>query len=111
MTLDTNDFEPYFQTLKQCIQDISIDEVNSKFCNEKVPLELRFHQDFITYKQMERIEEGEKELLLEQKQDQEKLIVLVDYLLNIIKIWRIKCDDYYTSTNRNIITVYRRFIS
>lgn len=64
MTLDTNDFEPYFQTLKQCIQDISIDEVNSKFCNEKVPLELRFHQDFITYKQIERIEEGEKELLL-----------------------------------------------
>ena len=64
MTLDTNDFEPYFQTLKQCIQDISIDEVNSKFCNEKVPLELRFHQDFITYKQIERIKEGEKELLL-----------------------------------------------
>ena len=64
MILDTNDFEPYFQTLKQCIQDISIDEVNSKFCNEKVPLELRFHQDFITYKQIKRIEEGEKELLL-----------------------------------------------
>jgi len=64
MTLDTNDFEPYFQTFKECIQDISIDEVNSKFCNEKIPLELRFHQDLITYKQMKRIEEGEKDLLL-----------------------------------------------
>jgi hypothetical protein len=64
MTLDTNDFEPYFQTFKQSIQNISIDQVNSKFCNDKVPLELRFHQDYITYKQMERIEEGEKELLL-----------------------------------------------
>jgi len=38
--------------------------VNSKFCNAKVPLELRFHQDLITYKQMERIDEGEKDLLL-----------------------------------------------
>jgi hypothetical protein len=64
MILDTNDFEPYFQTLKQCIQNISIDEVNDKFCNEKIPLELRFHQDYITYKQIERINEGEKELLL-----------------------------------------------
>jgi hypothetical protein len=62
--LDTNDFEPYFQNLKHSIQDITINEVNSKFCNAKVPLELRFHQDLITYKQMERIDEGEKELLL-----------------------------------------------
>lgn len=62
--LDTADFEPYFQNLKKSIQAITIDEVNSKFCNPKVPLELRFHQDLITYKQMERIDEGEKELLL-----------------------------------------------
>ena len=62
--LDTNDFEPYFKNLKHSIQDITINEVNSKFCNAKVPLELRFHQDLITYKQMERIDEGEKELLL-----------------------------------------------
>lgn len=62
--LDTNDFEPYFQNLKHSIQDITINEVNSKFCNEKVPLLLRFHQDLITYKQMERIDEGEKNLLL-----------------------------------------------
>jgi len=62
--LDTNDFEPYFQNLKHAIQDVSIDAINSIFCNTKIPLELRFHQDFITSKQMEKIDEGEKELLL-----------------------------------------------
>ena len=62
--LDLEDLEICFQNLKQSIQDITINEVNSKFCNEKVPLQQRFHQDLITYKQMERIDEGEKELLL-----------------------------------------------
>jgi hypothetical protein len=62
--LDLEDLEICFQNLKHSIQDITINEVNSKFCNEKVPLQLRFHQDLITYKQMERIDEGEKELLL-----------------------------------------------
>ena len=62
--LDTNDFEPYFQNLKHAIQDISIDDVNSIFCNTKIPLELRFHQDMITSKQMKKIDEGEKDLLL-----------------------------------------------
>ena len=62
--LDLEDLEICFQNLKQSIQDITINEVNSKFCNEKVPLQQRFHQDLITYKQMERIYEGEKELLL-----------------------------------------------
>ena len=62
--LDLEDLEICFQNLKHSIQYITIDEVNSKFCNAKVPLELRFHQDLITYKQMEKIDEGEKELLL-----------------------------------------------
>ena len=62
--LDLEDLKICFQNLKRAIQDISIDKVNSKFCNEKVPLQPRFHQDLITYKQMERIDEGEKELLL-----------------------------------------------
>ena len=61
--LDLEDLEICFQNLKHSIQDITINEVNSKFCNDKVPLQLRFHQDLITYKQMERIDEGEKELL------------------------------------------------
>jgi len=62
--LDLEDLEICFQNLKHSIQGITINEVNSKFCNEKVPLQQRFHQDLITYKQMERIDEGEKELLL-----------------------------------------------
>jgi site-specific DNA-methyltransferase (adenine-specific) len=62
--LDLGDLEICFQNLKHSIQDITIDEVNSKFCNSKVPLELRFHQDLITDRQMKSIDEGEKELLL-----------------------------------------------
>ena len=62
--LDLSDLEIGFQNLKNAIQDISIDDVNSIFCNTKIPLELRFHQDMITSKQMEKIDEGEKDLLL-----------------------------------------------
>lgn len=59
-----DDLELYFHNLKQSIQDVSIDEVNDKFYNTKVLLELRFHQDLITYQMLEKIDEGEKELLL-----------------------------------------------
>ena len=62
--LDLEDLEIYFQHLKHSIQDITMNDINSKFCNAKVPLELRFHQDLITSKQMEKIDEGEKEMLL-----------------------------------------------
>ena len=62
--LDLEDLETYFQNLKKSIQDITIDEINSNFCNSKIPLELRFHQDLITDKQMNNIDEGEKDLLL-----------------------------------------------
>lgn len=62
--LDLEDLKICFQNLKRAIQDIAIDKVNSKFCNEKVPLQPRFHQDLITSKQMKKIDEGEKELLL-----------------------------------------------
>ena len=62
--LDLSDLEIGFQNLKHAIQDISIDDVNSIFCNTKIPLELRFHQDLITLKQMEKIDEGKKDLLL-----------------------------------------------
>ena len=50
--LDLGEMEICFQNLKHAIQDITINDVNSKFCNEKVPLELRFHQDLLTYKQI-----------------------------------------------------------
>ena len=62
--IDLGDLEICFQNLKKAIQDVDISEVNSKFCNTKIPLVLRLHQELITYKQMERIDEGEKELLL-----------------------------------------------
>jgi hypothetical protein len=62
--LDLGELEICFQNLKHSIQDITIGEVNSKFCNSMIPLELRFHQDLITDRQMKSIDEGEKELLL-----------------------------------------------
>jgi hypothetical protein len=62
--LDLSDLEIGFQNLKHAVQDVSIDAINSIFCNTKISLELRFHQDLITYKQMEKIDMGEKELLL-----------------------------------------------
>jgi len=62
--LGLEELEIYFQNLKNSIQNITMDEINSIFCNSKIPLEQRFHQDLITYKQMEKIDEGEKELLL-----------------------------------------------
>jgi len=60
--LDLGEMEICFQNLKYAIQDITIADVNAKFCNAKVPLEYRFHQDLITYKQMKKIDEGEKNL-------------------------------------------------
>jgi hypothetical protein len=61
--LDLEDLEICFQNLKHSIQHIAIGEVNSKFCNAKVPLLPRFHQVLTGYKIMERINEGEKEFL------------------------------------------------
>jgi hypothetical protein len=61
---DLSDLKNAFAKFKHAIQDVQIDQVNSVFCNSKIPLELRFHQDFITYKQLEKIDKGEKHLLL-----------------------------------------------
>jgi hypothetical protein len=62
--VDLEDLELSFQNLKQVIQNMNFDEINNHFCNAKIPLLLRFHQDLITFKQMKRIDEGNKELLL-----------------------------------------------
>lgn len=62
--LDLSDLESAFQKFKNAISNISYDCINDIFCNTKIPLELRFHQDLITHKQMEKISEGEKNLLL-----------------------------------------------
>jgi hypothetical protein len=62
--IDLEDLEGYFQELKKTLDTITIDQVNERFCQTKIPLILRFHQELIVYQQMNRIEEGEKELLL-----------------------------------------------
>ena len=43
--LDITDLEIYFQAFKQIIKNISFNEINANFCNPKIPLILRFHQD------------------------------------------------------------------
>jgi hypothetical protein len=58
------EFEKYFKNFKNSVQDVSMEDINSVFCNTQIPLELRFHQDMITYKMMKKIDEGEKDLLL-----------------------------------------------
>lgn len=62
--LDLNDLEIRYQKLKSAIQYIPIDEYNSTFCNEKLPLDPRFHQDYITHMIMIRIGQGNKQILL-----------------------------------------------
>ena len=59
-----SDLELCFKNLKHTIQYININDINTIFCNTKIPLDLRFHQDLITRKQIGKINEGEKELLL-----------------------------------------------
>ena len=62
--LDVSDLEIGFQKLKCAIQDISFDKINDIFCNPKIPLILRFHQDLHTYIMMLLIIQGLTEFLL-----------------------------------------------
>jgi hypothetical protein len=94
--LDLSDLEIGFQNLKHAIQDVSIDAINSMFCNTKIPLELRFHQDLITSKQMGKIDEGEKELLLGAKARSGKTYCVGGLL--------VKYKKKYVSLNSLIIT-------
>jgi hypothetical protein len=94
--LDLSDLECGFQNFKKAIQNVPIDSVNSIFCNTKIPLEVRFHQELITYKQMEKIAEGEKELLLGAKARSGKTYCVGGLFIKYIK--------KYQSLNALIIT-------
>ena len=59
-----NDLELCFQNLKKSIQNISIEKINKLFCNDKISLELRFHQDLITHQLLKQIDKGECNLLI-----------------------------------------------
>jgi hypothetical protein len=62
--IDVDELEIGFKKLKNAIQNVNVEDVNSLFGNTKISLELRFHQELITYKIMEKIDEGEKKILL-----------------------------------------------
>jgi len=94
--LDSNDLEICFKKFKNAIQDVSIDKINSMFCNTKIPLNLRFHQDLISSKQMKRIIQGEKNLLLGAKARSGKTYCVGGLFIKYYK--------KYTSLNALIIT-------
>jgi hypothetical protein len=91
-----DDLELCFQNLKQSIQNVTFDEVNDKFYNTKASLELRFHQDLITYQMLEKIDEGEKELLLGAKARSGKTYCVGGLF--------VKYYDKYNTLNALIIT-------
>lgn len=64
LILDLSDLKIAFNAMKVAVQNVNANSINETFCNTKIPLELRFHQDLITHKQMEKISEGEKGMLL-----------------------------------------------
>ena len=94
--LDINDLENHFIKLKHAIQTLSFNKINSIFCNTKIPLDLRFHQDLITYKQMKKINEGEKHILLGAKARSGKTYCVGGLFIKYHKI--------YKSLNALIIT-------
>jgi len=62
--LDENDLEIFFRKLKDTIQYINFDNINNIFCNTKIPLHLRFHQELISSKIMKKVNEDEKQFLI-----------------------------------------------
>ena len=62
--LDLQDLETHYKHMKLAIQNYEIGDLNDAFGVKKPALNLRFHQDMITSKQLLAIEAGEKQLLL-----------------------------------------------
>ena len=62
--LDVTDLKRYFVEFRREILNSSSSEINSRFCNNKIPINLRFHQRLIVDKIMESVECGETQLLL-----------------------------------------------
>jgi len=60
--LDIAHAEIGFQLFKRNMAGKTINDVNSTFGHNKIPMSLRFHQELIVHKQMEQIAKGEKSL-------------------------------------------------
>jgi len=65
--LDINDLEYYFQILKSSIRNLNFTQINSVFCNEKISLQLKFHQTLTVEKTFLKIRNNDKEFLLGMK--------------------------------------------
>lgn len=75
--LDLKDLEIAYRNLRKAILPIAFDDISQHFDVEKEPLILRFHQQLVLHKQLQKIREGKKSLLLGANQGLEKHIVLV----------------------------------
>ena len=73
------------------------------YLSGKDNLNLRFHQELITQKTSNLIEEGNKSFLWGCKCRSGKTYMIGGI---IIKQYEIKCSYYYTSTDRNSTSIY-----
>jgi hypothetical protein len=103
---DINDLEFLFQKFKQSIQNVSIDELNDIFNNEKLPLSLRFHQDLITYKMLNKINENHKNILLGAKARSGKTYCVGGLLVKYYKKYNILNSLIITPAPSETITQF-----
>lgn len=96
MIFDLNDLEFLFQTFKKSIQNVQIHDLNRLFNNTKIPLTLRFHQDLITHKMLNLIDQQHKNILLGAKPRSGKTYCVGGILIKYYK--------KYNSLNSLIIT-------
>jgi hypothetical protein len=86
---DIDDLEVFFQQFKQSIQNVSINELNNLFNNEKIPLSLRFHQELITHKILNKIDTNHKNILIGAKARSGKTYCVGGILIKYYKKFKI----------------------
>ncbi len=94
--LDLHDLSICYVGLKNALTNIEFNNINDTLYNKKKKLTPRFHQEMIVHKQMEKIDEGETDLLLGAKARSGKTYC-VGYLM-------ISYYKKYTTLNSLIIT-------
>ena len=109
--LDKNDLNKYFLEFKADIiknmgncDKLDYDEL---YLTPKDKLKLRFHQELITQKTSDYIEEGHKSFLWGCKCRSGKTYMCGGIIIKETEKKKIKCSYYYSCTNRNYATIYR----
>lgn len=113
--LDMDDLNKCFLEFKQNIiknkKFSSILDYNKIYGSSKENLILRFHQELITHKTSDLIEEGNKSFLWGCKCRSGKTYMIGGLILKQFNVKKkIKCFNHNSSTYRDCSTIYRRFI-